>query len=124
MSTMLVSRICLGTGATWRTEPASALRRVIELSARMVPTDVVVGRYWRSLATARVTDSMGSGWRAAAASALRAEACFRATTLPAVTASVPHSTADAAQPPLLISRLLRIRVITLLLAKGRRVPGD
>src|SRR5437763_13052402 len=123
MSTMLVSRICLGTGATWRTEPASALRRVIELSARMVPTDVVVGGYWRSLATARVTDSMGSGWRAAAASALRTEACFHATRLPAVRASVPNNTADPVQPRFFIRRLLRIRVISLFLAKVRRVPG-
>src|SRR5205809_7305096 len=39
--------------------------------------------------------SMGSGWLAAAASAFRAAACFQATRLPAVTRSVPNSTAGS-----------------------------
>src|SRR2546430_17199828 len=75
----------------------------------MVPTDVVVGRYCRSLATARVTDSTGSGWLAAAASAFRAAACFQATRLLAVITSVPNSTADPVQPRGFIEKRLRIR---------------
>src|SRR6266540_2247841 len=98
-----------GASVTCRTVPESSLRRVIELSARTVPTDVVVGRYCRARATARVTDSMGSGWLAAAASAFRAEACFQATRLPAVRASVPNSTADPTQPRLFMTKGLRIR---------------
>src|SRR6185295_10748997 len=98
-----------GASATWRTVPGSSLRRVIEFSARTVPTDVVVGRYCRARATASVTDSMGSGWLAAAASAFRAEACFQATRLPAVRASVPNRTADPTQPRLFMTNGLRIR---------------
>src|SRR5207249_10303936 len=106
-----------GTSDTWRTVPGSSLRRVIELSARMVPTDVVVGRYWRSLATARVTDSTGSGWRAAAASALRAEARFQATRLPAVRAGVANSTADPVKPRLFTKRRLLMGADLLLVWK-------
>src|SRR5437660_63734 len=107
-----------GASITWRTVPESSLRRVMELSARMVPTEVVVGRYCRARATARVTDSMGSGWLAAAASAFRAAACFQATRLPAVTRSVPNSTADPTQPRLFMRRRLRIRADLLLSDKG------
>jgi len=45
----------------WWTVPGSSLRREIERSARTVPIDVVVCRCSRSVATAAVTDSMGSG---------------------------------------------------------------
>src|SRR5690348_1354373 len=95
----------------WRTVPASSLRSVIDVSARIVPTDVVVGRYCRAFATAMVTDSMGSGWLAAAASAFRTEARFQATRPPAVTASATSRTADPVQPRLLI-RGLRIRGVS------------
>src|SRR5204862_2420248 len=112
------SRSGRGACSTWRTVPESSLRRVMELSARTVPTEVVVGRYCRARATARVTDSMGSGWLAAAASAFRAAACFQATRLPAVTRSVPSSTADPTQPRLFMRRRLRIRADLLLSDKG------
>src|SRR2546425_4860042 len=78
--------------------PGSSLRSVIEVSARMVPTDVVVGRYRRSRATARVTDSMGSGWLAAAASARWMEARFQATRPLPVAASPSSSTAEPVRP--------------------------
>src|SRR5712692_2383693 len=79
----------------------------------MVPTDVVVGRYWRSRATAMVTDSIGSGWCAAAASARRVEARFQATRPPPVMASPSSSTAEPVQPRGFMKPRLRIRVISL-----------
>src|SRR5690348_5944478 len=101
----------------WRTVPASSLRSVIDVRARIVPTDVVVGRYCRAFATAMVTDSMGSGCRAAAASAFRTEARFQATRPPAVTTSAKSRTADPVQPRLLNTRGLRIRGRLLLFGK-------
>jgi len=53
---------------TWRTVPGRSLRRVIERNAKTVPIDVVVRRCSRFFATATVTDSIGSGWFAEAAS--------------------------------------------------------
>ena len=55
--------------STSRTVPASSFRSVIERSASTVPIDVVSARCSRSFATATVTDSIGSGWLASAASA-------------------------------------------------------
>ena len=62
----------------------TSLRSVIERSASTVPIDVVVARCSRSVATATVTASIGSGWLAAAASASWTDAYFHAARPPPV----------------------------------------
>src|SRR5438132_1383483 len=104
-------RYCPGWTSEIPTRAVNGAR--IVLRAMTVPTDVVVGRYCRARATARLTDSTGSGWLAAAASALRAEACFQATRLLAVKTSVPNSNADPTQPRLFMTKGLRICRISL-----------
>src|SRR5439155_25567842 len=60
----------------------------------------------------------GSGWRAAAASAFRAEARFQATRLPAVMTSVANRTADPVNPRVFMEKRLRIRGDLLQCGKG------
>src|SRR5256886_13904802 len=100
------------------TVPASSLRRVIELRARTAPIAVAVGRYKRCCATADVMEAVGSGWLAAAASALRMEAYFHAASTVPVTTRVSSRTADRSQLRLLIWNRLGIPHSPRVLRKG------
>ena len=70
----------------------------MERSARTVPIDVVVRRCSRSVATAAVTTSIGSGWFAEAAAEAAMSVYFQAARPAPVATTVARSTTDAIHP--------------------------
>ncbi len=74
-----------------------SLRSVIERSASTVPIDVVVGACSRCLATATVTDSIGSGWLAYAAPAACIDAYFQTASATPVPTTATSNTEDLIQ---------------------------
>jgi len=64
------------------------------MSALTSPIDIVVGQCSRALATAIVTDSIGSGWLAGAASAARIDAYFHAARPTPVATTDPSRSRD------------------------------
>src|SRR5262245_36932186 len=95
--------MCPEVSATLWTFPGTSFRSVIDRSARTVPIEDVVRRYWRSVATAAVTDSIGSGWLAEATSACRRDARFEAARPAAIAPIVTNSRADPKKVRLFIS---------------------
>jgi hypothetical protein len=96
-SNVPASTTCPGVRATSRTVPGSSLRRVTDRSARTVPVEVVVSRYWWLSAAVAVTDSIGSGWFAEAASAARREDRLEAARPAPVAATASSSREDPIQ---------------------------
>ncbi len=94
--TLPASTTVPGTSATWRTVPASSLRRVIERSAMTVPIATVVGWCWIGCAVATATDSIGSGWLAKPASEASIELLFQS----ASPAPIPSTAASSSTDPI------------------------
>jgi hypothetical protein len=67
---------------------------VIERNAITVPTAVVEGVCWRDFASAAITDSIGSGWDAAAATADWIALYFHIPRITAPPTMMASSTAD------------------------------
>jgi hypothetical protein len=78
------------------------LRKVIERRATTVPMAAVVGRCGRCSALAAMTDSIGSGWFAAAALAALMEMYFHKPSAPAPPTTTASRAIDATRLRLFI----------------------
>jgi hypothetical protein len=83
--------------------PGSSLRNVIDRNARTVPMDVAVWRCSTSFAKATVTDSIGSGWFAEAATVACIDVYFHAARPTPTDTTVTSSRKD----PIQLRRFIR-----------------